>query len=108
MALRVPSQLAPKGWKKKRKDKGSAPTHMQHKYAEPCFRPTSHTSPRSFNILLQFSNRIFQRRSRIVHLIDNQYVLSHQVRHLERGEVEPLCTSYLCTGGFNGLGRMRG
>lgn len=77
---------------------------MQHENTKPRV-PASpgHISPRSLNILLQLLHRILQRSPRIVHLIDNQYILANKTRHLQRRQVKPLGTCNFCSWCFNRL-----
>ena len=46
-------------------------------------------------ILTQFLDRILQRRPRVVHLIDDEHILSDQVGVLQGREVQPLRTRHL-------------
>jgi len=63
------------------------------------FRP--HHLPRRLNILLKLLHRILQRRPRIIHLVHDQDVLSHQIRHLQGAEIEPLRSRDLGAGLFD-------
>lgn len=94
---------------------------MQHEDTEPRLLGPSPRLPRRLHILLKLSNRILERGARVVHLVHDQHVLADQVRHLERGQVQPLRARHLrarrlhvavagggggrCGGGRGGSGR---
>lgn len=72
---------------------------MQHKNTEiRLLAFTTQFLDRGFHILLQFPDCVFQRRARVVDLIDDEHVLANQIRHLERRQVEPLCACDFCAG----------
>lgn len=78
---------------------------MQHENTKPRVTASPrHISSRSLNILLQLLHRILQCCPRVVHLIDNQYILANKTRHLQRRQVEPLGTCDFCSWRFNRLG----
>lgn len=78
---------------------------MQHENTKPRVTASpGHISSRSLNILLQLLHRILQCCPRVVHLIDNQYILANKTRHLQRRQVEPLGTCDFCSWRFNRLG----
>lgn len=58
---------------------------------------------RLVDILLQFTDCILERRPGVVDLIDDQDVLSNQVGHLQRAQIEPLRASHLGTGRLFGI-----
>lgn len=49
-------------------------------------------------ILLEFANRILQRRTGVIDLVHNQDILADKVGHLQRAQIQPLRTSDLGTG----------
>lgn len=66
-------------------------TYMQNKHIKlsRLALPTERLLGR-LNILHQLTNRILQRRPRIINLIDNQDILADQVGHLQRTQIQPL------------------
>lgn len=74
---------------------------VQHEYREFCLFVSTLLLSCDLDVFFQFSDSILECCSSIVHLINNQNILADQIRHLERGEVEPLCPCDLCTGGFD-------
>lgn len=52
----------------------------------------------SLDVLFQLADRIFKRCPRIIDLVDDQHVLADQVGHLQRRQVQPLCSRYFCAG----------
>lgn len=75
---------------------------MQDEYRK-CrlFSFTSQLLLRSLHVLFQLFNSILKRRSCIIDLIDNQNILSYQIRHLERAHIQPLCSCDLGAWSFN-------
>lgn len=63
---------------------------MQHKNAKLRLGPTAHILPCSLDILLQFPDRILQRGSSVIHLVNDEDVLADEIGHFEGGEIEPL------------------
>lgn len=59
------------------------------------------------DVLFELLDSILEGRSCIVDLIDNEDILANQVRHLKRGEVEPLCAGDLGTRLLDGIGTER-
>ena len=90
--------------KESRRKKEFSQTHVQHKYAEPRLGPTSHVPSCSLDILLQLPDRILQRGSRVVHLVHNEYVFADEIRHFERGQIQPLRARDLGAWRFHRLG----
>jgi len=58
---------------------------------------------RQLDILLQFTDSVFQGGTGVIDLVDNQNVLADQVGHLEGAHVQPLSTGDLGTGDFLGI-----
>lgn len=79
---------------------------MQHKNTKPRLRATSHALPRSLDIFLQLPHRVLQRGPGIVHLVYDEDVFAHQIRHFQRGKIEPLRARYLGAWRFDGLRRI--
>lgn len=48
------------------------------------------------DVLLELAHGVLERGPGVVDLVDNEHVLSDQVGHLQRGEVEPLGAGDLC------------
>ena len=74
---------------------------MQHEDTEPRLLPRPDLLPRGLDILLQLPDRVLQRRSRVVHLVDDQDRFSYQRRHGNRRKVQPLCPRDLRPGRLN-------
>lgn len=55
------------------------------------------------HILLQLTHGVLQGGAGVVNLIDDEDVLADQVGHLERAQVEPLCTGDLGAGYLLGI-----
>lgn len=55
------------------------------------------------DILLQFTDSVFQSGTGVVDLINNQNVLADQIGHLEGAQIQPLSTGNLGTGDFLGI-----
>lgn len=79
---------------------------MQHKNAKSRLRSASHVLPRRLDVLFQLPDRVLQRGSGVVHLVHDEDVFAHQIRHFERGKIQPLRAGYLGAGRFGGLGRI--
>lgn len=47
------------------------------------------------DVLFKLADGVLEGRAGVVNLVDNEDVLTDQVGHLERGQVEPLCASDL-------------
>lgn len=96
--------LSPIESRKRRGEKEFGYTHVQHKNAEPRLGPTSHVLPRSLDILFQLPDRILQRGSGVIHLVHDEDVFTHQIRHFKRRKIQPLRAGYLGAWRFDRLG----
>lgn len=82
----------------------SGTTYVKHKDEEVSLLAlTTQLLLRRLNVLLEFPNGIFQRRPGVIDLVHDEDVLSDQVVHLQRAQVQPLCASDLCTRNLFGV-----
>lgn len=56
------------------------------------------------DVLLELLDGVLERGSRVIDLVNDEDVLADQVRHLEGGEVEPLCAGDFRAGLLDGVG----
>jgi hypothetical protein len=56
------------------------------------------------DVLFEFAHGVLKRCPGVVDLVNDEDVLADEVGHFERGEVQPLCAGYFCTGLFDGVG----
>jgi len=71
-------------------------TYVQHVNEEVgLLALTAKLLPSQLHVLLQLTHGVFQGRAGVVNLVDDEDVLADQVGHLERAQVEPLCTGDL-------------
>lgn len=56
------------------------------------------------DVLLELFDGVLERGSRVIDLVNDEDVLADQVRHLEGGEVEPLCAGDFRAGLLDGVG----
>ena len=78
---------------------------VQYKNAEACLLAlTTQLLLCLDDVLFQLLDGVLEGRSCVVDLINNENILANQVRHLEGGEVEPLCAGDFGTRLLDGVG----
>ena len=71
-------------------------THVQHEDEEVgLLALTTQLLLSLLNILLQLAHSILQSCPGVINLVHDQNVLANQVGHLQRAQVQPLCTGHL-------------
>jgi len=62
-------------------------------------RLAAELGPRHLDVLLELLDGVFERRARVVHLVNDQNPLAHQTAHLaQRAQIQPLRARHLCAG----------
>lgn len=74
---------------------------VQHEYGEGGRLISPLLLSRRLYVLFEFLDRVFQCGSGVIDFVDDENVLANQVAHLERGQIEPLCSCDFGAGCFD-------